>query len=593
MKIDKFFNNGKNLSLKSKILIYVIAVIVVCLSIFYILFNKKNEDVIINNSILQTKKTAQQTCEYLQYRLYSIQMQFNYMETNKRLIKISSDESPSLEDKEYIYKLIDNVMDSDQNFIDNVFLCSKNNTIYHKKMKIFNDNIPVTERAWYKIADNNIGRTVWAINLNDETFENISATNKIHLIKSIRNENDCVVGKIVFELNENAIRNFIRNIKMDDDSLVLILDNDGNLVSSSGEYSEHYINSIKSKIKGEYGFTETNSTIVTYDTIKINNWKLLYVISKKSLTSPLSSIKTFMMYIFLFVLLMAFVVTKVISALVTMPIYKFINMITEIKNGNFNVRFNSKTCDEIGIMGNVFDDMCSKITSLIDEVVKERELKNYSELKVLQEQIKAHFLYNTLDTIYWIAKSGDVEKTSEMISSLANMFRLALNDGKEVISVRNEIEYLKKYIYIESVRKGKSFMFDINMSEEILDYNIPKMILQPLVENAIVHGVYANKKGKILIRGFETEDKIIFEVSDDGGKLDVNKMNEILSETEIDKNNKGYALHNLKTRLELIFHHKYMLEYECVPNKVSIFRIEFAKYELLENEKEKTENEKI
>ena len=207
--------------------------------------------------------------------------------------------------------------------------------------------------------------------------------------------------------------------------------------------------------------------------------------------------------------------------------------------------------------------MIIRTKNLIEEVKTERELKSLAELNALRQQINAHFLYNTLDIIYWLSKNGNNEKAAEMTVSLSEMLRISVSNGREVISVKEEREHVEKYLTIQSQRF--EFEYEIDIDEDILEYDVPKLILQPLAENAILHGFEDMELGGILrITGCREGDKLVFTVKDNG--CGFVKGDELEGVEEAVKKGR-YALKNLQMRFNLVYGKGEYIKFVTAPQK--------------------------
>lgn len=584
-------NLTRNMSIRNKILAAVLAIVILCTSVLGVVFYRHVSDILIKNTLVQSEQTLSQTLDYLDYRLRNIMLQFNYLEINEEILAIAQKQSPTIEERRRVAKIFEENRGQNQDMVDSVFMCGKYGYMYYEYIKILLPDLIPGETDWYRLAYDNPGRVVWQSDPQNDVFVNSSGVKKLRIIKALRNSFDEIVGVLVFELKEPAVRSLLKNVELPDSGRIYLIDGEGGIISSlNGTESDRKL--LKRIHEGsDYGDVVTDDLVTSYTTIKMNDWKIIYAVEKSSLTDQIQNVRIFIIYGVILCLFIVSVLAKLILTGVTRPINKLSDMIKHFEKGDFSVRFNSRYNDEIGRLGDTFDNMCENITSLIDQLTQERNLKKEAELRVLQEQIKSHFLFNTLDSIYWMSKSGDKEKTSNMIASLASMFRLSLNGGHEITTVRREIEHVSSYIYIEKIRKGEDYVFDINVDESIMDYNIPKIILQPLVENGITHGLYIKKCGVISVRGYQEGDNLVFEVEDDGGNMDTEAIESYIEREDFYAGGtKGYALANLKKRLELVYHTKDNLSFRCVPGKSSLVIIRIPKN--LPKQKE-NDNEKI
>jgi two-component system sensor histidine kinase YesM len=239
-----------------------------------------------------------------------------------------------------------------------------------------------------------------------------------------------------------------------------------------------------------------------------------------------------------------------------------------IEKGNFDTQVDVNSSNEIGQLGLRFNRMTAKIKELMLQNVQEQELKRKSELKALQAQINPHFLYNTLDSIIWMAEVNKSKEVVLMVSSLAKLFRLSLSKGDEIIPIRNEIEHIKSYLTIQKMRYKDKLDFEIQVDDHILSYKTIKIILQPLVENSIYHGI-KNKDGVGLIRitGTQVGNKIVLSVIDNGIGMTPETLEALLQKPVPSEQGSGMGVNNVNQRIKLYYGEEYGLQYESEPGQ--------------------------
>lgn len=264
------------------------------------------------------------------------------------------------------------------------------------------------------------------------------------------------------------------------------------------------------------------------------------------------------------VLVGLFPVLLLISNFVSKPLRALSTAMDKFKQGDFSQKVEVMTQDEVGEASACFNRMVDDIRELIDRnyvmAIRERE----SELDILQAQMNPHFLYNTLDSLYWKAMESQNEEIAEDIWSLSQLFRLVLNRGNGIVTVRMEAELLERYLHIQKMRFGKRLEYDITLAQELLEEEIPKLILQPFVENAIVHGFEKTDGNYMLtISGKKEGEHMIFEIRDTGVGMSGEQISAIWDSADNRKYASQrigrYAIKNVKERLELIYHEDYEL----------------------------------
>lgn len=271
-------------------------------------------------------------------------------------------------------------------------------------------------------------------------------------------------------------------------------------------------------------------------------------------------------------------VLVLVSDIVSKPLYALRVAMENFMRGDFSQKVEVMTQDEVGEASACFNRMVDDIKELIDKnyvmALKERE----SELDALQAQINPHFLYNTLDSLYWKATESGNDEIAEDILSLSQLFRLVLNRGNGIVTVKMEAELLERYLHIQKMRFGKRLEYKISLDKEILEEEIPKLILQPFVENAIVHGFEKTDGNYTLsILGTKDEERMVFQIKDTGVGMSAEQMKAIWEHTDTRKYASQrigrYAIKNVKERLELIYHENYELHIESRVGKGTTVRI--------------------
>ncbi len=266
------------------------------------------------------------------------------------------------------------------------------------------------------------------------------------------------------------------------------------------------------------------------------------------------------------VMIFSFTAAWIISGSIYIPIKKLQDVTHTITRNDLQALLTSQNVDEITELGMSFNIMIEKIRQLLDAKVKEQEILKKAELKALQSQINPHFLYNTLDTIVWMAQANKIDQVIDIVQALSNFFRIALSKGEDWITIQNEIEHIRCYLTIQKLRYHDILDYRIEVDEDILTGTILKLTLQPLVENALYHGI-KNKRGggTITVRARRVNsDQVMLEIIDDGvgfTPYKLKRIQAILADDSgpISTSESGFGLENVHKRIQLYYGKQYGL----------------------------------
>lgn len=254
-----------------------------------------------------------------------------------------------------------------------------------------------------------------------------------------------------------------------------------------------------------------------------------------------------------------------IAGMLNRPLAQLSNAIRKVEEQGAYTIEETFSDDEIGKIGNQFKNMVEQNLSLKEGIYKAEIKKKEAELTALQAQINPHFLYNTLDAIYLMTQIGRPQDAGKMILALSEMFKTSLNKGQEFISVRDEIEHIKNYLYIQKMRYGDRINYTLNIAEELLDERMLKLVLQPIIENGICHGLELKKEGGVLaISGCYEENEIRFVIQDNGAGMEEGAWK------------KGYGLNNVNQRIKLYYGEDYGIAVESRPGEGTIVTVRLS-----------------
>ena len=341
-------------------------------------------------------------------------------------------------------------------------------------------------------------------------------------------ENGTFRGVILINLNMNKITEICNSFQEKQENFICIINDKGELVYEQQNGRERFAFDEKEnrqELNTALGKTKEScfrlnyrgeKYLVTRTDMKTTGWTLVSMVPYKSVMAETMAISGVMILAVAITLIVTLLLLNRILTGVVKPLKKLEKYMVQVNPDNMDQRMEILTDDEIGHLSMKFNQMMDRIRNLKEQVIEEQEDKRKYELQALQAQINPHFLYNTLDSIIWMAETNDSNIVA-MTEALAKLFRISLNKGNEEISLERELEHVKNYLIIQSMRYADKFTYEISAEPGVERCRTIKLILQPIVENCIYHGIKKKRgTGKITIRAYRREQNLIIEVSDDG-----------------------------------------------------------------------------
>ncbi|QBD87660.1 sensor histidine kinase [Clostridium tetani] len=389
----------------------------------------------------------------------------------------------------------------------------------------------------------------------------------------ILNDNKDKIGFINGSVNLDKISNIIHDIDIHN-GFAWIMNKNTDIYSTTKEnLNSNYIsleelsciaNQSKNKSSGTVALKNVHnkdSTVFFSSVPYTENWILCIIVENKKIHTQINQIINLILFVGLILLLAAILLSIVISGSIVKPIHRLKSNMLEISKGNFDSYYEIKNNDEISILGQVFNQMLTDIKRLINKVYQVEKQKRSAELRVLQSQINPHFLYNTLDTIQWKALEYNAFEVVDMINSLSGFFRISLSDGKEFITICDEVAHVSNYLEIQKIRYKDKISYSMDVDSSLDQYLIPKLIVQPLVENSIYHGLKLQKYKGIINVSISSKDGFLFiKVIDNGLGINSEKLIVLRKNLAESIETNHYGLYNINERLKLAFGERYSIE---------------------------------
>jgi two-component system sensor histidine kinase YesM len=370
------------------------------------------------------------------------------------------------------------------------------------------------------------------------------------------------VGLLTIEADIGNFNAVLDQLKPSVNSSIVIIDNQANIVVSPDSSllnqnlaSESYIQKLLPRQQTSSGSFEDHiqdkPMLVSYRKIEPLNWTIVSISPVSDLNGKLVSIRKVMYVVMALCMILASIIAFLLSNNITSPIRKFIKSMSYAQEGNFDISIQYKRKDEFTYLFSQYNKMIKQIKELINKLYISEVKKKEADLKALQAQINPHFLYNTLDSINWIALRHNVPEISQMVNSLSDFFRYSLSKGHNIIPIEDELRQVESYLSIQQVRFKERLEYSIEVEPEVYGHYAVKLILQPLVENSLIHGIEKRRgKGRITMRARKEEDWIVVIISDNGIGANVNELNDMLQH---ENNSSSFGLNNVNERIKQVF----------------------------------------
>ena len=563
----------KNLSIQSSIFMYftvtaIIAIALISLIIFQRFTNSLNATIIEENSGI-VGQLGESVDSYLRNAMkVSDSIYYNVIKNTD----ISNDD---------IKKGMNLIYVNNDNMIDDIALISgKGELIESMPALRLKDNSDVLEKDFFKksMAESEyINFSMPHIrDLFDRNESSYSWVISLSRAVEVTDEGKATQALLLINLNYRYFEEIFSNVNLGNGGYVYLTNDRGDIIWHpkqneiySGRFNEDnkYAATLKDGITVE-NLRGKNITL-NVRTIGYTGWKLVGVTPSAALGVDGIKFRFFVLFVadlFLFLLAM---INAFISDKISNPIKSLDGSVREIESGNLDVEIVPSGSYEVEHLGKSIKNMLGRIKVLMSDLVDEHNAKRKSEFDTLQSQINPHFLYNTLDIIVWMIENENSDKAVNIVTALAKFFRISLSKGKNIITVKDEVEHVRNYLMIQNMRFKNRFEYSIDVDEEVLSYSSLKLMLQPLVENAIYHGMeFMDGDGEIDVKVFKEDDSLYFTITDNGLGMSEDMVETLLSKDFVpSKKGSGIGVKNVNERIKLYFGSEYGLKVESEPDE--------------------------
>lgn len=455
-----------------------------------------------------------------------------------------------------------------KNSIDSCFIFNLyGESDYKSNSPIYQAMNPITEQ-WFKDCVNGFGKSFV---VDTYPLPNTANGTTIYVFGVARGIVNIRSGKIIGVLLSNTRASYLeeicKSIKITNGHRVIILHDNLTIYDTEHENIgltnnteitavnwKNVHNLVPIAVNGE----EMLASSVESD---YSHWRIISLIPKDELLADLTKIQRSNIIFTTIIIIVTLALLFFISNQIVVPIKRLVKLMKLTENGDFHARININSNDEIGTLAKSYNSMTEKIDNLIHEVYQNKLSKSQLELQMLQAQINPHFIYNTLESISMMAILNDDGITSDMAANLGSILRYNISNYDQIVTISDEVDNLKKYIALQDVRFRSSFKIEINIDESLYNLFMPKMLLQPIVENAIYHGMSTIQSGGLIqISADKAYSKLEFRISDNGAGLSPEQVSNLNGYIN-DENNlfKSIGLRNVNKRIKLRYGNEYGL----------------------------------
>ena len=529
-----------------------------------------------NTSIFEN--SSEYTHTIIQQMNQNIDSYIDYMENIAYLISSNEDVQDYLFDEkidnEGRYRILNQfqtILDS-RSDIRNVGIISKNGrTLINDGSKSVNQDLDLNTQEWYATALEKPNGPI----LTSSHVQHIISGERpwvITLSRGIRDRSGSGEKEGVFfiDLNYSAISELCDQSTVGTKGYAFILDAKGNIVYHPQQqqlYNELQTENISLIMDTDEDTvltgTGNDGKLYSISRSEKTGWTVVDCTNVKELLSKSRQAQSVYVLTAIILVIVALLFSRFMARSITLPIQKLRDSMKKVQEGDFSVSdvvVDSK--NEIGSLTKSFDVMTHRIHELMEQNVHEQEEKRKSELKALQSQINPHFLYNTLDSIIWMAEGKKNEEVVLMTASLARLLRQSISNEDEVVPIANEVEYARGYLTIQKMRYKDKLEFQIEVDSSILYIPLIKLVLQPIIENAIYHGLkYKESKGLLIVKGFMKDGNAVLQVIDDGVGMDEETLAHIYDKHKVNYHSNGVGVYNVQKRLKLYYGEDYGITY--------------------------------
>lgn len=561
--------NGGKLRLSSKLrsiqliitLTFTAITVLVALIVSFMLYNKFAKTAEENANL-----NMQQIIEQVNYNLdlYVRGMGNIFEKAEQQITTSPSIDSPLMNEK------MGTLMSSREDLVSVAVFTPEGEYVVGTPGQVMRQNTQLESQSWFTTAKKTSEISYSAPHIQNLFKGHYTWVVSISKMIQYRDNGELKTGVLLIDFNFRTIDELSRQVKLGKRGYAYILDPQGNIVYHPQQqliYAGLKYENVEPVL--EYAFrsyldeSTGEKRFITVRTLEQTGWKIVGVAYYDEIVTTKRDLNQFLAWFLAVVFLCVIALSVFLSWLIASPIRKLERTVKLVGEGDLNTPINVSGAYEVEQLSKRFNLMLQRIRQLMDQIIYEQETKRKGELEVLQSQINPHFLYNTLNSVIRLAEQGKTEEVVTMIQSLSKFFRISLSKGKNIITVQEELDHIRHYLVIQSFRFKNRFRYEIKAQDEVLSYQTIKLILQPIVENSLYHGIeMMQDEGLIVITAELQDELIVIKISDNGLGMSPETLNTILSGGVKNGGGSGVGVRNVNERIGLYYGREYGLAFE-------------------------------
>lgn len=563
----------KRYSLLIQLVIYVFIMILALLGIVGGIYYQTSSVAIRQTTEQNTRKTIQQSGQFITSYLQKVKQTTSSLAENEKIKTYA--QTPSQENAEQLRQLFATILKTDSDLVSAILVTKDGNLISTDPELTMKTSADMMKEKWYQDAIHK-GAMPVLTPARKTVSHTIGEKWVISITQEVVDKDGKNLGVIRLDIGYKTLEAYLDRLQLGKEGFTFIVNDKHDFVYHPKKTV--YSSATEMKAMAPYlsiknGYVKSKQAYVSQYQIPNSGWTLIGISSMEQLHAVQTQILWSFIGTGLFALGVCLIGIWFVLRLWIKPLRDLQATILKVGSGHSDLRANETGSPELVDLARQFNIMLDRIDQLMIAVKEEEQNVRKYELQALSSQINPHFLYNTLDTIVWMAEFNDSKRVVEVTKSLAKYFRLALNQGHEQISLKDEIDHVRQYLFIQKQRYGEKSQYEIKELKQYDDYKIPKLILQPLVENAIYHGIKEmNRQGMIRVSVSENDTQLIVSIYDNGrGFVASETTNATLVRLG------GVGLKNVNQRLQLQFGKSYHMEIKSEENTYTEIRLYFPK----------------